>query len=98
MHIETILQQICPLPQAAVSKLKEHISECLYPKGHIILKAGRIEDKLYFIKKGIVRAYAPAAETDITFWFGKEGQAVISMKSYVQQQKAYEHIELLEDC
>ena len=32
------------------------------------------------------------------FWFGKEGDAVISMRSYVENQKGYENIELLEDC
>jgi CRP-like cAMP-binding protein len=53
---------------------------------------------VYFIRKGFVRAYAYTGDHEVTFWFGREGEPVLSMKSYVQQQKGYEDIELLEDC
>lgn len=46
----------------------------------------------------MVRAYANRDEEEITFWFGKEGDAVISMKNYVEDQKGYETIELMEPC
>ena len=35
---------------------------------------------------------------EITFWFGKEGNTVISMRSYVENKPGYENIELLEAC
>lgn len=53
---------------------------------------------MYFIKKGIVRAYTELADNEITFWFGREGDTVVSMKSYVSNQRGYENIELLEEC
>lgn len=68
------------------------------PKQTILLKANRVEQAVYFIKKGIVRAYSEHGSGEITFWFGEEGETVLSMKSYVEQQASYEHIELLEDC
>ncbi len=98
MTIDQILDNIHPLPDTSKSIIKDCISEISYPKGHILLRADKIEKRIYFIKKGIVRAYANSAENEITFWFGKEGDAVISMKSYVSNQKGYEDIELLEDC
>src|SRR5690606_28184519 len=48
--------------------------------------------------KGVVRAFAPQEERDITFWFGEEGETILSMRSYVEHKKSYEHIELLADC
>jgi hypothetical protein len=45
-----------------------------------------------------MRAYANQNDEEITFWFGKEGDAVLSMKNYVEDQKGYETIELLEPC
>ena len=63
-----------------------------------MLRADKIETRIYFIKKGIVRAYTNTADNEITFWFGKEGDAVISMKNYVANQKGYEDVQLLEDC
>lgn len=98
MHIDQILDSIYPLSGTSKPALKKSITEMSYPKGHILLRADKNETNIYFIKKGIVRAYASTDDNEITFWFGKEGDAVISMKSYVANQKGYENIELLENC
>lgn len=98
MKIDDILDQIYKLPDTSRIALKSAITEVAYPKNHIILKAGKIESNVYFIKKGIVRAFANQYDNEITFWFGKEGETVISMRSYVEHQKGYENIELLEPC
>jgi CRP-like cAMP-binding protein len=98
MDLNQILDTIAPLPESAKALLKSSVAEVCYQKGHILLKADKVESSIYFIKKGMVRAYACTEDNEITFWFGKEGDAVISMKSYVAQQKGYENIELLEDC
>ncbi len=98
-EIETILDTIYALPNQSKAKILHFITEVRYPKGHILLKAGTVEQSIYFIKKGIVRAYSCSSDNDeLTFWFGKEGQAIISMKSYVENRQGYENIELLEDC
>jgi len=98
MKLDQILDEIYPLSEQSKLKLKECVTEVKYPKGHILLKADKIESKIYFIKKGIARAYANSFDSEITFWFGKEGDTIISMKSYVANEKGYEDIELLEDC
>ncbi|WP_299820126.1 Crp/Fnr family transcriptional regulator [uncultured Pontibacter sp.] len=98
MSIDQIIDNIFQLPDTSKSILKENIVEVRYPKGHILLRADRIESNLYFIHKGIARAFAYSGEAEITFWFGREGDTVLSMKSYVENQKGYENIELLEDC
>jgi CRP-like cAMP-binding protein len=98
MDLDTILDNIYPLPQRSKALLKEKIAEIAYPKATILFKVNRISSKVYFIKKGIVRAFASPNDEEITFWFGKEGDAVISMKNYVEDQKGYETIELLEPC
>lgn len=98
MQIQQILTQIRPLPEASLAKLIACITEVSYPRKHILLKADAVEKKIYFIKKGIVRAYAYQNDNEITFWFGKEGETIISMKSYVMNQPGYENVELLEAC
>lgn len=98
MDIDNILDNIYPLPEQSKALLKERIYEITYPKAHVLFKLNRIEPKVYFIKKGMVRAFANPGDEEITFWFGKEGDAVISMKNYVENQKGYETIELLEPC
>ncbi|WP_026813659.1 Crp/Fnr family transcriptional regulator [Arenibacter certesii] len=96
--INKILDNIYPLPETSKQMLQKHINKVSFPKGHILLRADRIEKNIYFIKQGIVRAYAKTADSEITFWFGKEHDTIISMKSYIENLKGYEDIELLEDC
>lgn len=98
MNIDQILDNIYPLPHTSKEVLKESISEVKFKKGRILLRANKIEKNIYFIKKGVARAYSNKDNDEITFWFGKEGDTIISMKSYIANQKGYENIELLEDC
>ena len=97
MKIDQILDKIHLLSAASKLTLKKCVAEVRHPKGHILLRANKIETSIYFIKQGIVRAYSKTDNNEITFWFGKEGDTVVSMKSYVENRKGYEDIELLED-
>ncbi|GEN70890.1 Crp/Fnr family transcriptional regulator [Chryseobacterium lathyri] len=98
MDIDQILDRIYVLPEASKNALKQHIQEVSHPKYFCLMEADKIIPHIYFIRKGIVRAYASTAENDITFWFGSEGETIVSMKSYVEDRPGYESIELLEDC
>jgi CRP-like cAMP-binding protein len=94
---DTIIDHIYRMPEQSRQILKAIFTERDFHKGHLVLKMGKIEKNLYFIRKGIVRAYSPVKENELTFWFGMEGEAVLSMKSYVEGERSYENIELLED-
>ncbi|PKB45044.1 CRP-like cAMP-binding protein [Cellulophaga sp. RHA19] len=98
MTIDTILNNVYTLPQASLAKIKDNTVEVSYPKTHLIIKDNTVEHNIYFIKKGIVRAYSDFDTTEVTFWFGKESETIISMRSYIENKKGYEKIELLEDC
>ncbi|GAA5088666.1 Crp/Fnr family transcriptional regulator [Chryseobacterium ginsengisoli] len=98
MNINKILDNIYPLPENSRANLEKHITEVSHPKNFCLMEADKIVPYIYFIKKGIVRAYASTEEKDITFWFGNEGEPVVSMKSYVENNPGYENIELLENC
>ncbi|MFY1046180.1 Crp/Fnr family transcriptional regulator [Chryseobacterium sp. GP-SGM7] len=98
MEIDQIINTIFPLPELSKLNLIQHISEISHPKGFCLMEANKVVSYIYFLKKGIVRAYASTENNDITFWFGTEGEPVVSMKSYVDDKPGYESIELLEDC
>lgn len=97
MEIGGILNNIYELPGPSLQSMTAAVTEVAYPKGHLLLHAQKVERDIYFIKRGIVRAYTDTEDNQITFWFGKEGDAVVSMRSYVAGRKGYETIELLED-
>ncbi|HIS34103.1 MAG TPA: Crp/Fnr family transcriptional regulator [Candidatus Avirikenella pullistercoris] len=97
MNIHEIINRIYPMPATSVDKLKKHLSEITYPKNHHILETGKIETNIFFIKKGIARAYIPTDGKEVTFWIGKEGDTIVSLKSYVNNRPGYETVELMED-
>ncbi|MDV7695707.1 Crp/Fnr family transcriptional regulator [Chryseobacterium soli] len=98
MNIDEIIDSIYKIPETSKENLKKYITETTYSKGHCLMEANKIIPFICFIKKGIVRAYASTSDNDITFWFGSEGETVVSMKSYVEDKPGYENIELLEEC
>jgi CRP-like cAMP-binding protein len=97
MDLKAIMARFYPVPENSEAVLASKVSLVAYPKGFRLVEAGRIEPCVYFIKKGLVRAYSDMEDREVTFWFGKEGDTVISMRSYVTNQPGYEHVELLED-
>lgn len=98
MLLNNIINEIYPLPAESLLQLKNIVTEVNHPKGYLLLEADKIERSLYFINKGIARAYSNLKDTEITFWFGTEGETIISMRSYIEDKQGYENIELLEDC
>lgn len=98
MELRQIIEDIYPLSEHARQKLLSHFQEVAYPKAYVLFKADKVEKDVYFLKKGIARAYADAEDLEITFWFGIEGDSILSMKSYIDNQRSYESIELLEEC
>ena len=98
MEIELILDQISPLSSQSIQLIADKIQLIRLSKNTTLIDADKVEKKLYFIKKGIVRAYTIDDGKEITFWFGKEGDLILSMRSYVENKIGYETIELMEDC
>lgn len=98
MSIANILNTISPLPDQSVESLISIIQEEKHLKGEQIISSDTIDRNIYFIREGFVRAYTTLSDNEVTFWFGQEGDTIVSMRSYVDNQKGYENIELLEDC
>lgn len=98
MELHQIIDRIYSIPEISRLKLQNCIDEVKFSKGHTLIKADKIETSIYFIRKGIARAYLCRDSSEVTFWFGKEGDALLSLKSYVSNEKGYEDIDLLEDC
>ena len=97
MNIKEIINQRYAMPDASLDRLRQCLTEVSYPKGFRVLESGKIEKDIFFIKKGIVRAYTSVDGIEITFWVGKEGATLVSMKGYVNNEPGYETMELMED-
>jgi len=97
MSLPDILNSIYPLPPASCDSIALITEKVSRKKGELLFSTERTEHFIYFISRGIVRAFINQDEREFTFWFGLERDVVISMKSYIYDQPGYEYIELLED-
>ena len=97
MDIKEIINQRYAMPDASLDRLRQCLTEVSYPKGFRVLESGKVEKNIFFIKQGIVRAYTSVDGKEITFWVGKEGATLVSMKGYVNNEPGYETMELMED-
>lgn len=67
-------------------------------KKSLVLKQGQVAHRIYFIKKGFVRAYYDKGRDSFTNWFMGEGEIIISVYSFFSRRPSFENIEALEDC
>lgn len=98
MELSEILDRIMPLPAASKARVAA-IAEDVSIAAHVpFVEAGKVDRYIYFVRRGLVRAYFMADGREITFWIGEEGSIALSMESYVRGRRGYETIETLEDC
>lgn len=98
LELSTILNKTYPLSEKSLNELENLAETIELPKGYQLIRAGKLEPNIYLIINGIARAYSFLDDTEITFWFGIEGDFIFSMRSYIENKPSYENIELLEDC
>ena len=97
MDIREIIDRIYRMPESSAVRLAACMSSLSRPRGYCVLEAGRVEPNLFFIGRGIARACISADGKKVTFWIGAEGSALVSLKSYVDDEPGYETIELMEE-
>lgn len=83
------------------NKTIDTLNECfkteIYKKNTIILNKGEHCDKLWFIKKGLVRKYQQQHEKDITIWIHSENDIFTSIESYFKHVQSEEILQACED-
>lgn len=81
----------------------ESLTECLkpirVPKRTILIEPGKKDDNIYFIEKGIARAYNLIEGKEVTSWFSREGELIYSTNSFYGKTEGYETetVQVLED-
>jgi CRP-like cAMP-binding protein len=66
-------------------------------KGHVLIKAGTVSNKMYFIEKGLTRTFYLKDGKDITDWISMENTFAGSIVSYITRKPDIRNVELLED-
>lgn len=96
MHeIRMFINNISPMNESDWKLFSSKLQEVKLKKNTTLLKAGKIENYLSFISKGIIRLYIPRAESDLTFGFLFDNEFVTAYDSLLTQSPSEYQIETL---
>lgn len=97
-QIISLLNDIKPLPLTLLDFLRLKLKKEQFGRKSFLIQPELTNKKIYFLEKGIVRAYFIENSKEHTTWFFKENDLVISIISFFTQKPSNEFIEALEDC
>ena len=80
------LNAIYPLGPSLKNYLVQHIKSCSFLKNQFICEAGEICDRLYFIKKGMVRGYFVSDGIELTTWVDTENEVFTSITGFFRNE------------
>lgn len=89
---------IYPLPADLQQHLMNTVRTRKIGKKEQLLKFGQICGYIYFVEKGLFRCSYMKNRKEVSSWFMKEGDLIVSVESFFNQSPGYEQIEALEDA
>nr|WP_129729734.1 Crp/Fnr family transcriptional regulator [Parabacteroides goldsteinii] len=84
-------------------EVQEKFISCLHPikipKKTILINPSKRDNNIYFVEKGIARAFNLIDGKEVTSWFSKEGDLLYSTNSFHGKVEGYENeaVQALED-
>lgn len=78
------LNKRCSLSEAEETLLRQTTRILHFPKGSTVIGKGKIDDSIYFLRKGVWRAYSERDGEEQTLWFAIPGEIVFSSWGYAK--------------
>jgi CRP-like cAMP-binding protein len=97
-QLVSTLNSINILPSPVLEKIQSYVVEEAFEKKQLLLKAGQVAHRIYFVKKGLLRSYFHNEGNQYTNWFMGEQEFIISVYSFFSRKPSFENIEVLEPC
>ena len=91
------IEETVKLNDDAVIALRELADEEFFPKNRYILREGERCDRIWFIKKGMVRKFHLRDGKEITTWIHTENDTFTSLPSYANDIGSDEFIQACEE-
>jgi CRP-like cAMP-binding protein len=92
------LNSIQPLSEELKVNLYDYLRTDSIRKKFRLLRPGQVCDRIYFVEKGLLRCFIRRGDEEVCKWFMKEGDVVISVNSFFNQEPSTETIESIEAC
>lgn len=96
--LSSAVMQICPLGKTALNALESQIEAEFAPRNTELLTLGQVAHTIYFVEKGLARAYYLRDGRDITDYFAMDNQFIGAVPSLFTQLPSHKAIQILEDA
>lgn len=93
-----LLETMQPLSAELRAALASRLRREELPRGTHLLQPGQVAHRLYFVERGVVRGFYLKDGREVSSWFMKEQDFIISIVSFFTQTPSLEYVELLEDA
>lgn len=91
------INSIYPLSDDIQKHLVLNLKRRVLSKKDFLLKEGQTCKSINFIEQGLLRCFYIKEAKEVSTWFMKEGDMVISVESFYNQRPGNENIQALED-
>lgn len=90
------MRSLYPVSDEAIQLFSLELKEQVFPPKTILIEAGKLDRRVYFIEQGITRSYILHDGNEITTWFCMEGDGTCGALSLFRNQPCFEYVETLE--
>ena len=91
------LNSIHPISQSLLEYLILNLKVKTLQKKDFLLKKGRVNTEICFVQTGLLRCFYMIDDKEVSSWFMKEGDVIISVESFFTQKESFENIQAVED-
>ena len=81
-----------------IQKFAQFLFSKKYKRKEFLLKVGEVNDRIFYVKKGLLGVFMIHEGKEINTWFVKENEFISSVTSYYNGIPSEEFIQALEDC
>jgi CRP/FNR family transcriptional regulator, anaerobic regulatory protein len=99
MNLEKLLHVLSamhPLSDEFKGALENHFMHLSLPKNHLLLEAPKVSDHAYFLDNGFAMSFTFVNGKKRVGRFWKEGQVILSAKSFFERKPSQEFIQLVQ--
>jgi len=99
MNLEKLFQLLSvmhPLSDPFKQALEKHLTYLSLPKGHFLLEAPKVSEYAYFLERGFAMSYTFVNGKKRIGHFWKEGQVILSSRSFFERTTSHEFIQLMQ--
>ena len=94
----SFLNSIHPLNKDTRNFLTSKLQFVEIAKKDFVLKDGEVCRNIYFVTKSLLRCFYFKHNKEVSSWFMREGDVIISVESFFKQIESKEQIQAIEDC